>query len=79
LSQCKCVFDTIYNPFETKLQKIAKSQGAKVISGLYMLVCQAALSQNIWTGAEFTKDQLKQLYEDTKKEQAKLFPCKIGL
>ena len=44
-----CVMDIIYNPLETKLAKDAKSVGAKVISGVEMLVYQGAASFEIWT------------------------------
>jgi len=44
-----CVMDIIYNPLETKLAKDAKSVGAKVISGIEMLVYQGATSFEIWT------------------------------
>jgi len=44
-----CVMDIIYNPLETKLAKDAKSVGAKVVSGIEMLVYQGAASFEIWT------------------------------
>jgi len=44
-----CVMDIIYNPLETKLAKDAKSVGAKVISGIEMLVYQGVASFEIWT------------------------------
>jgi len=43
------VMDIIYNPLETKLAKDAKSVGAKVISGIEMLIYQGAASFEIWT------------------------------
>jgi shikimate dehydrogenase len=43
-----CVMDIIYNPLETKLAKDAKSVGAKVVSGIEMLVYQGAASFEIW-------------------------------
>ena len=43
------VMDIIYNPVETKLAKDAKAVGAKVISGIEMLVYQGAASFEIWT------------------------------
>jgi len=43
------VMDIIYNPLETKLAKDAKSVGAKVVSGVEMLVYQGAASLEIWT------------------------------
>ena len=44
-----CVMDIVYNPIETKLAKDAKSVGAKVVSGVEMLVHQGAASFEIWT------------------------------
>jgi len=44
-----CVMDIVYNPLETKLAKDAKAVGAKVVSGIEMLVYQGAASFEIWT------------------------------
>jgi shikimate dehydrogenase len=44
------VMDIVYNPVETKLAKDAKAAGAKVISGVEMLIYQGAESFEIWTG-----------------------------
>ena len=44
------VMDIVYNPIETKLAKDAKSAGAKVVSGVEMLIYQGAASFEIWTG-----------------------------
>lgn len=44
------VYDLIYNPLNTPLQKMAERSGAITINGLGMLVEQAALSFEIWTG-----------------------------
>jgi shikimate dehydrogenase len=43
------VMDIIYNPLETKLLKDAKSAGAKVVSGIEMLLYQGAVAFEIWT------------------------------
>ena len=44
------VFDLIYNPAETKLLRAARKKGLKAVSGLGMLIQQAALSFELWTG-----------------------------
>ncbi len=44
------VLDIVYNPLETKLAKDAKAAGAKVVSGVEMLIYQGAASFEIWTG-----------------------------
>ncbi|KAF0134835.1 MAG: shikimate 5-dehydrogenase [Candidatus Saganbacteria bacterium] len=44
------LYDLVYNPYETKLLKLAKNFKAKAISGLGMLVRQGALAFTIFTG-----------------------------
>ncbi|MDR1992940.1 MAG: shikimate dehydrogenase [Nitrososphaerota archaeon] len=44
------VMDIVYNPLETKLSKDAKNAGAKIISGVEMLIYQGAVAFEIWTG-----------------------------
>lgn len=44
------VFDTVYNPIETKLLQDAKAQGCEVIGGLPMFIQQAAAQFKLWTG-----------------------------
>jgi shikimate dehydrogenase len=46
------VMDIVYNPVETKLARDAKAVGAKVISGVEMLIYQGAASFEIWTGKQ---------------------------
>jgi shikimate dehydrogenase len=43
------VMDIVYDPIETKLAKDAKAAGAKVVSGVEMLIYQGAASFEIWT------------------------------
>ena len=63
------VFDCIYNPYRTKLLNVAKSYGIKTISG----VLQAAEAHRIWTGAEFSQDDISQIIEDSRKEMKNVF------
>ncbi|MEM6756063.1 MAG: type I 3-dehydroquinate dehydratase [Planctomycetota bacterium] len=44
------VFDTIYNPAETRLLREAKAAGCKTVSGVEMFVRQAAGQFTAWTG-----------------------------
>jgi shikimate dehydrogenase len=44
------MMDIVYNPVETKLARDAKAAGARVVSGVEMLVYQGAASFEIWTG-----------------------------
>jgi shikimate dehydrogenase len=46
------VFDLVYNPAETPLLAAAKARGATPVSGLGMLVYQAAESFKLWTGKD---------------------------
>ncbi len=52
------VFDLVYNPPETPLMRAAKERGAKAVSGLGMLVYQAAESFRIWTGQDAPVDRM---------------------
>jgi 3-dehydroquinate dehydratase/shikimate dehydrogenase len=53
------VFDTIYNPIETKLLKQARQAGAKTISGVEMFVRQAAAQFQTWTGIPAPTDIMR--------------------
>ncbi|MBL8089345.1 MAG: shikimate dehydrogenase [Anaerolineales bacterium] len=44
------IYDLVYNPRETKLVKDAKQNGNQATTGLGMLIEQAALAFEIWTG-----------------------------
>jgi len=44
------VYDLVYNPLETKLLIDARAAGCRTISGLEMLIAQAALQFELWTG-----------------------------
>lgn len=46
------VFDTVYNPPETRLLREAKAAGCKTVSGTEMFVRQAAAQFKLWTGME---------------------------
>jgi len=46
------VMDIVYNPVETRLAKDAKAVGAKVVSGVEMLIYQGAASFEIWTACK---------------------------
>ncbi|MCF6148062.1 MAG: shikimate dehydrogenase [Candidatus Kuenenia sp.] len=53
------VFDTIYNPAETKLIKDAKEKGCKTVGGLPMFVYQAAEQFRLWTDKTPPIDAIK--------------------
>ena len=45
------IYDLVYNPRETKLVKDVRAQGLSATTGLGMLIEQAALAFEKWTGA----------------------------
>ena len=67
------VYDIVYNPTETKLLKIAKEKGKVCGGGLSMLVCQAMKAQTIWYGAEWTREETKEVIKKAEKELAEVF------
>jgi shikimate dehydrogenase len=52
------VYDLVYNPRETKLIRDARAQGCFVTTGLGMLIEQAALAFELWTGHNPPRDVL---------------------
>ncbi len=54
------VFDIVYNPIKTRLQREAEVAGATVISGLDMLVWQGASAFEKWTGLKAPVELMKQ-------------------
>jgi shikimate dehydrogenase len=62
------VFDLIYNPLKTILQKRAEKQGCTTINGLQMLVAQAVYSVEIWMGGNIvTHVDINALVRDLEK------------
>lgn len=59
------VSDVVFNPAETVFLKAAKKRGAKIVTGLGMLTCQAALNFEIWTEVEAPYEVM---FEALKKE-----------
>jgi shikimate dehydrogenase len=52
------IYDLVYNPRETKLVRDARAQGLQATTGLGMLIEQAALGFELWTGIKPPKDIL---------------------
>jgi shikimate dehydrogenase len=48
------IYDLVYNPRETKLVKDARAQGLSATTGLGMLIEQAALGFELWTGRKLS-------------------------
>lgn len=59
LPRSSAVFDLVYNPPQTKLLAAARAAGRRGLGGLGMLVHQAALSWELWTGEKAPLDEMK--------------------
>jgi shikimate dehydrogenase len=57
------VYDLVYNPRETRLVREARAAGLPAITGLGMLVEQAALAFETWTGCRPPRTVLRQAAE----------------
>ena len=60
LSPHTVIYDLIYNPHETKLVKDARAQGLSATTGLGMLIEQAALAFELWTGHTASREAMFQ-------------------
>jgi shikimate dehydrogenase len=58
LPQHVAVYDLVYNPSETKLVHDARLQGVRATTGLGMLIEQAALTFQLWTGQNPSREAL---------------------
>lgn len=64
VARCKAVYDTIYNPLETELLRIAKSYQIPCKCGLDMLVEQAVKSHWHWYGAVFDRRDINTIIKE---------------
>lgn len=53
------VYDMVYNPLRTPLIAAAEKAGAVTVSGIEMLIGQAARSFSLWTGCEMPVDKVR--------------------
>ncbi|MBI5965009.1 MAG: shikimate dehydrogenase [Chloroflexi bacterium] len=60
LSPHTVIYDLVYNPRETKLVKDARAQGLSATTGLGMLIEQAALAFELWTGHTASREAMFQ-------------------
>jgi shikimate dehydrogenase len=59
------IYDLVYNPSETKLVREARSQGLNATTGLGMLIEQAALAFEIWTGCRPSREVMSESVKQT--------------
>ena len=64
LSPDSLVFDTIYNPAETKLLQQAKAAGAKTVNGEPMFLRQAAVQFETWTSQPAPLDAMREAFRN---------------
>lgn len=62
------IFDAVYNPTETKLVQKALEAGIPALSGVAMLVWQAAAAQEIWNGTSFGPLDIAAIIGETEEE-----------
>jgi shikimate dehydrogenase len=68
LSAGAAVYDLVYNPPETCLMRQARSQGLRAAGGLGMLIEQAALAFERWTGVKVARQPLWNAVEESTTE-----------
>jgi shikimate dehydrogenase len=56
LPKHEMIYDLVYNPRETKLIRDAHAQGLQATTGLGMLIEQAALGFELWTGQKLSSE-----------------------
>ena len=63
-SGLSALIDVIYNPLTTKLVRSAREAGIKAENGLYMLVAQAVLSSELFTGESEDEELIDRIYRE---------------
>ncbi|MEM8495455.1 MAG: shikimate dehydrogenase, partial [Planctomycetota bacterium] len=53
------VFDTVYNPLNTRFLALAESAGCRTIDGVDMFVRQAAAQFEAWTDRSAPRDAMR--------------------
>ncbi len=61
LKESMTVFDTVYNPIQTRLLKQAEEVGAKTVSGAEMFIRQAMAQYRIYIGDEPDEDLMRKI------------------
>jgi 3-dehydroquinate dehydratase/shikimate dehydrogenase len=57
------VFDSVYNPLETRLLREAREAGCRTVDGLSMFVNQAAAQFELWTGVPAPRQVMRRVVE----------------
>ncbi len=59
----RVAYDLVYNPAATRFMREAQAAGCKTISGLAMLVAQAAAQFKLWSGRDAPQEVMRQAAE----------------
>jgi 3-dehydroquinate dehydratase/shikimate dehydrogenase len=63
------VFDTVYNPIETRLLREAKQAGCVTVDGVAMFVNQASAQFKLWTGQPAPSDLMRSVVTERLREK----------
>jgi len=55
------VFDSVYNPMETRLLREAQKAGCRTISGVELFINQAVAQFELWTGKTAPKEAMREV------------------
>ena len=55
--------DAVYDPPETRLLRDARGRGARVVTGKWMLVYQAAEQLRLWTGRDAPVEVMAEAFD----------------
>jgi shikimate dehydrogenase len=61
--QHAAIYDLVYNPCETKFIKDARAQGLHAVTGRGMLIEQASLAFERWTGKQVSREMMYSVVE----------------
>jgi len=63
----KFFFDAVFNPYMTSFLKMAESGGARVCSGMYMMIFQGIKAFSLWTGVKLSNIKVEEINDILKK------------
>ncbi|MEI6235022.1 MAG: shikimate dehydrogenase [Planctomycetota bacterium] len=63
------VFDTVYNPFRTKLLELAEKRGCTTIEGLSMFIGQGVRQFELWTGKKAPRELMHRVVLEALKKR----------
>lgn len=73
------VLDAVYNPLMTAFIRDAADRGIPAVNGLYMLVAQAVLAAELFTGTSIERDEIDRIYRELIFEKSSIvltgMPC----